>query len=137
MALLVVLEAIMLVGDGVQARREEDNLGSKDGELSLFALGNSRLGGGSVNAAIAVRRTPSSSRRKGEKKKEKKSITPFLSPPKIEQGTYPTYRPGKPTIPTISPLLKCSCCASKGTPSALASCAWHITCTLTPSFLTS
>lgn len=110
MALIVVLEAVVLVGEGVKAGREEDNLRREDGQLTLLTLGKPRLGGG---PSIRI-----------------------STPARPVQRIGKAYRPGKPTMPTTSPLLRCSCCASNGT-EPLASCAWHITCTLTPSFLTS
>lgn len=113
MALIVVLEAVVLVGEGVKAGRQEDNLRREDGELALLALGKPRLGGGPSNA-----------------------ISTQTIPAGPAQRNGDPYRPGKPTMPTTSPLLRCSCCASNGT-APLASCAWHMTWTLTPSFLTS
>lgn len=50
-ALIVVLEAVVLVGEGVKAGREEDNLRREDGQLALLTLGKPRLGGGPSNAS--------------------------------------------------------------------------------------
>lgn len=43
----MVLEAIVFVGEGVQARSEKNNLGREDGQLALLALFNFGLGSGS------------------------------------------------------------------------------------------